>query len=297
MVELPTRPSHPAAPGALLDKRRVRRQFDNATGTYDGAAVLQRTVADRLVGRLDVVRSRPAAILDAGCGTGYCTRALARRYRRARITGIDLARTMAVAARRNAGWFARSRFVNADAERLPFPDACFDMVLSNFMLPWCDPATVFAETLRVLRPDGLFAFTSVGPDTLQELRAAWRQADPDAQWHPFLDMHDLGDALVHAGFVEPVMDVERFTLTYADVPALLRDLKALGFGNALQARRRALTGRSRFSRFRAAYEAKVTDTRLPATWEVVYGHAWAPHRLRGGRPVIPINPVRTTGAR
>lgn len=296
MVELPVKPSRPAAVGALFDKRHIRRRFEAAVHTYDAAAVLQRTVADRLVQRLDVVRFRPASILDAGCGTGYCARALVRKYPRAGVVGVDLAWGMAAAARRNAGWFARSRFVNADAERLPFADAGFDMVLSNFMLPWCDPAPVFAETLRVLRPDGLFGFTGLGPDTLRELRDAWRHADPDAPAHPFLDMHDVGDALVRAGFVDPVMDVERFTLTYADLPALLHDLKALGAGNVLRARSRGLTGRSRFDRFRTAYEATAAGGRLPVTCEVVYGHAWAPRRPRG-RAVIPIQPLSTSSSR
>lgn len=291
MVERSARPDRATASVPLLDKARVRRQFEAAVRTYDAAAVLQRTVADRLVQRLDVVRSRPVQILDAGCGTGYCSRVLARRYPRARIVGVDLARGMAAAARRKAGWFARSRFVNADAERLPFTDAGFDMVLSNFMLPWCDPARVFPELLRVLRPNSLFVFTSVGPDTLQELREAWRHGDADASRDPFLDMHDVGDALVRAGFVDPVMDVERFTLTYADLGGLLRDLKALGTGNALRMRPRGLIGRTRFDRFRAAYEAKREGGRLPATCEVVYGHAWTPRALAGGRRVVKINSV------
>jgi malonyl-CoA O-methyltransferase len=273
----------------VLDKRRIRKQFEAAVPTYDAAAVLQRTVADRLVQRLDAVSLKPEQILDAGCGTGYCARALARRSRRARVVGIDLVWRMAIEARRKAGWFARTRFVNADAERLPFAPAAFDMVLSNFMLPWCDPARVFAEFVRVLRAGGLFVFTSLGPDTLQELRAAWRRADADASLHVFLDMHDVGDALIRAGFVDPVMDVERFTLTYPDAKALLRDLKAVGAGNAQRLRRRGLVGRSRFERFCAAYAATREDRRLPATCEVVFGHAWAPESAVRGRRVVKIS--------
>jgi malonyl-CoA O-methyltransferase len=271
-----------------LDKSRIRKHFEAAVRGYDAAAVLQRTVADRLTARLDVVRARPQDILDAGCGTGYCTRLLARRYRGARVIGVDLVWRMAAEARRRAGWFARTRFVAADVERLPFEDAGFDLIVSNFMLPWCDPARVFAECLRVLRPDGLLVFTSLGPDTLLELRAAWRQIDPDAHPHPFLDMHDVGDALIRAGFVEPVMDVERYTLTYPDVRALVRDLKALGAGNARPPRRKGLAGRSRFERLRAAYAAYRRDGRLPATCEVVFGHAWVPRTSAGGRRVIRI---------
>lgn len=288
MAEHPAIPPSTGTFGDGLDKARIRKHFEAAVRRYDAAAVLQRTVADRLIARLDVVRAQPAQILDAGCGTGYCTRLLTRRYRRARIIGIDLVWRMAAEARRQAGWFARARFVGADAERLPFAPATFDLILSNFMLPWCDPARVFAECLRVLRPDGLLVFTSLGPDTLQELRAAWRQVDPDVPPHPFLDMHDVGDALIRAGFVEPVMDVERYTLTYPDVRALVRDLKALGAGNARPPRRKGLAGRSRFERLRAAYAADRRDGRLPATCEVVFGHAWAPRVVAGDRRVIRI---------
>jgi len=289
----PTVTDQPAKPLAAesapkVDKRRAARRFEAAVDTYDEAAVLQRTVADRLVGRLHVVRALPQDILDAGCGTGYCTRLLSRRYRRARVIGLDLVWRMAVAARRKAGWFSRARFVGGDAERLPFAAGTFDMVVSNFMLPWCDPALALAEFLRVLRPDGLLVFTTLGPDTLTELRAAWRHADPEAQSHVFLDMHDVGDALVRAGFVEPVMDVERYTLTYPDVDRLLRDLKALGAGSALPPQRRGLVARARFERFRAAYAPSPADGKLPATCEVVFGHAWAPRGFAGDRRVIKI---------
>ena len=282
----------PGRPSETLDRRVVRRHFARAAGTYDGAAVLQRRVADEMIQRLDVVRLQPRALLDLGCGTGYVTRALARRYRRARLVGLDVAHAMAAHARRAAGWFSRTRSVAGTAERLPFAAGAFDMVVSNFMLPWCEPAAVFAECRRVLRPNGLLVFTSLGPDTLAELREAWRRVDEAAHVHRFLDMHDVGDALVHAGFAEPVMDVERYTLTFADARAVVRDLRALGAQNAQRARPRGLTGRRRFERFLAAYDALAHDARVPATVEVVYGHAWAPRAPDGGRPVIPIRARR-----
>ncbi|MFL6648405.1 MAG: malonyl-ACP O-methyltransferase BioC [Sulfurifustaceae bacterium] len=275
------------------DKRRLRAQFERAAVSYDSAAVLARTVADRLIERLDVVRLVPQRALDAGCGTGYCTRALARRYRAAQVVGIDLAFAMVSEARRKAGWFSRSRFVSGDVERLPFADASFGLVSANFALTWSDPAIAFTELLRVLQPDGLLVFTTLGPDTLSELREAWRTVDETAHVHTFLDMHDIGDALVHAGFADPVMDVERYTLTYPDVPAVLRDLKALGVQNADPARRRGLTGRKRFQRFQSAYEACAEHGRIPATYEVVYGHAWAPaqRRTADGAVRIPIGRI------
>lgn len=275
------------------DKRRLRSQFERAAASYDSAAVLARKVADQLIERLDVVRAVPQRVLDAGCGTGYCTRALARRYRAAQVIGADIAFGMASEARRKAGWFARSRFVTGDVERLPFADASFGLVAANFTLMWSDPAVAFAELLRVLKPDGLLVFTTLGPDTLSELRDAWRAVDETTHVHAFLDMHDIGDALVHAGFTDPVMDVERYTLTYPDVPAVLRDLKALGMQNAAPARRRSLTGLNRFRRFQSAYETRADQGRVPATYEVVYGHAWAPaqRRIADGTVRIPVDRI------
>lgn len=292
MDEQPLRPDTPFA----LDKQRFRAQFDRAADTYDTAAVLQREVADRMIERLDVVKREPARILDVGCGTGYCTRLLARRYRRARITGVDIAWRMTAHARRAAGWFGQKHFVCGDSERLPFANGAFDMVTSNLMLQWCDPLTVFGEFVRVLEPGGLLMFTTFGPDTLLELKQAWRSADNAGHVHGFIDMHDLGDALVRAGFAEPVMDAERYTLTYGDVYGVMRDLKAIGAGNAQPSRPRGLTGRARFKRFQAAYETMAKDGRIPATYEVAYGHAWAPTAARprrdGSTVAIPLDQIR-----
>jgi malonyl-CoA O-methyltransferase len=281
----------------MLDKRRVRESFTRAADTYDGAAVLQREIADRLLERLEVVRLIPRRILDVGCGTGYDVRQLSRRYPRARVTGLDIAAPMARRARRRAGAWnrltGRCTFACGDAERLPLATASVDLVLSNLSLQWCDPPTVFGEARRVLRAGGLYMFTTFGPDTLRELRAAWQAVDQSPHVHGFLDMHDLGDMLIGAGFADPVMDVEHVTMTYADVMGVLRDLKGLGAHNMAAARARGLTGKTRFARFRAAYEALARDGRIPATYEVVYGHAWAPEteRARDGVAVVPLQRI------
>lgn len=271
---------HQDADGFTLDKRRLRTHFARAAATYDNAAVLQREIADRMLARLDVVKQMPQTILDAGCGTGYCTRALTKRYRHARVTGLDLAWPMTARAKRAAGWFARARFVCGDIEALPLPSASLDLIASNLTLQWCDLDVSLAELRRVLRPGGLLMFTSFGPDTLKELRAAWQAADADVHVHAFIDMHDIGDALMRAGFADPVMDVDRLTLTYASVEHMLRDLKELGASNAARGRARALTGKSRYARFKAAYQVLAHDGRIPATYEVVYGHAWVADETR-----------------
>jgi len=259
-----------------LDTARVRAAFDAAAGSYDEAAVLQAEVRGRLLERLDEVRLKPRTILDAGCGTGHAARALLERYRQARVIALDLAPGMLEATRKRRPWFRRLDLVCADAESMPLPARSVELVFSNLMLQWCnDPDRAFAEFHRVLVPDGLVMFTTFGPDTLKELRASWGAADGATHVSRFIDMHDLGDALVRAGFAEPVMDVEHFTLTYESVRALMRELKAMGAHNATAGRSRGLTGRGRLAAVEAAYEAMRRDGRLPSTWEVVYGHAWA----------------------
>jgi malonyl-CoA O-methyltransferase len=279
----------------MLDKARARAAFERAAATYDQAAVLQREVAGRLVERLDLIRLQPTRIVDVGCGTGYCTRALAQRYRGAEVVGIDIAHAMLRRAHGAGSWWqrvrgGRTRYACGDAESLPLPDAVADMIISNLMLQWCDPARVFAEFRRVLRPGGVLMFTSFGPDTLTELRAAWRAADTGIHVHAFLDMHDVGDALLRAGLAEPVMDVERLTLTYADAIEVMRDLKHIGAHNTALGRARGLTGKRHLARVREAYAARARDGRVPATFEVVYGHAWAPPQAAPARDagVVPL---------
>ncbi len=268
--------TEPSAPAIMLDKEQMRIAFERAAGTYDAAAVLQREIAGRMLERLELIRSRPRQILDAGCGTGHCTRALGRRYKRARIVGVDIAHAMVQAGQTRRRWRSRQRFVCGDAEALPLADGSVDMVVSNLTLQWCDADVVLPEFGRVLRPGGVVMFSSFGPDTLRELRAAWQAVDERPHVHAFPDMHDLGDATVRAGLVDPVMDVEHFTLTYPDVLALLRDLKNLGAHNVVRTRSRGLTGKHSFARFRSAYEAQAREGLIPATFEAVYGHAWAP---------------------
>lgn len=259
----------------VLDSAQVRRSFDRASSEYDRAAILQADVRARLLARLEYVKLTPALIVDAGCGTGHASRALKRLYRRARVIALDIAPGMLQAAGRQRGWFRRFDRVRADAAHLPFADASVDLVFSNLMLQWCnDPDALFAEFRRVLKPHGVLSFSTFGPDTLKELRAAWASVDDYTHVNRFIDMHDLGDALLRARLAEPVLDVEHFTLTYDDALALMKDLKAIGAHNVTAGRPAGLTGRGKLQAMTAAYEQRRTDGRLPATYEVVYGQAW-----------------------
>jgi len=259
----------------VLDSAQVRRSFDRASTEYDRAAILQADVRARLLARLQYVKLTPTLVVDAGCGTGHASRALKRSYPRARVIALDIAPGMLRAAGRQRGWFRRFDRVCADAAHLPLADASVDLLFSNLMLQWCnDPDALFAEFRRVLKPHGVLSFSTFGPDTLKELRAAWASVDDYTHVNRFIDMHDLGDALMRARLAEPVLDVENFTLTYGDVLALMKDLKAIGAHNVTAGRPAGLTGRGKLQAMTAAYEQRRTDGRLPATYEVVYGQAW-----------------------
>ena len=263
-----------------LDRRAVRRGFERAAGDYEEAALLQAEVLSRLLERLELTALAPGRILDLGTGSGRALKPLGRRYRGAALVAADLAPAMLHRARRSAPRLRRVGLVAAAAERLPFAADSFDLLVSNLTLQWCpDPDAVFREARRVLGERALFLFTTFGPDTLRELRAAWRGADGHTHVHDFADMHDLGDGLIRAGFAEPVMDVEHLTVTYATAGDLMRDLKRIGARNAAADRPRGLTGPRRMAAVAREYERFRRDGRLPATYEVVYGTAWTPVRL------------------
>ena len=285
----------------LPDKRAVRRAFGRASATYDQASILQAEVGARLLEHLAPITIEPRTLVDLGCGTGALLEPLRRRFPRAARVGVDFAHPMLrLAARRGPGWkrmlgMDRAALVCGDAERLPLAAGSAQLVFSNLALQWCDPKAVFAEASRVLQPGGLFIFSTFGPDTLKELRAAFAGVDGHEHVNTFVDMHDLGDALVHAGLADPVMEMEMLTLEYATLEALLHDLRAIGARNALPGRPRGLGGRERWRRVAAAYETRRREGVLPASYEVVYGHAWktAPRRLADGRQVIDFAGKRT----
>ena len=282
--------------------RAVRLSFQRAADRYDETAFLQQEVARRLDDHLDGVLIEPQRILDAGCGTGFGTSLLRARYPRADVVGLDLAEAMlhqATARQRGSVWEKlRARLISkvphfvplcGDIEHLPLARASLDVVWSSLALQWVgDLQASFKEMHRVLKPGGLFIFASFGPDTLKELRAASAGVDGHQHVNRFTDMHDVGDALVHAGFSNPVMEMEQITLTYADLPALLRDLKAIGAHTVLEGRREGLMGKSAWRKLLLNYEAFRQADRLPATYEVVYGHAWAERAqmLEDGRQII-----------
>ena len=264
-----------------LDRARLRASFERASRGYEAAAGLQAQIATELLERLELFRFAPQVVLDLGSGTGRVTGELKRRYPRACVIALDLAPGMLREARRHRWPWRRFERVCGDALRLPLADGSVDLIFSNLMLQWCEPlAVALAEVRRVLRPGGFFALSTLGPDTLHELRSAWAQADGYNHVNRFADMPEVGDALMRAGLMEPVLDVDRIELGYPDVLSLMHDLKAIGAHNVTAGRPRALAGRSRLARVQQAYESFRRDQRLPATYEVIYGACWG----AAGRP-------------
>jgi malonyl-CoA O-methyltransferase len=285
-----------------LDKAQIRLAFERAVATYDRAAVLQREVANRMAERLELVKMEPKVVVDAGCGTGYSLAALRSRYPKAHLIGLDMALGMLRRAgtRRHRSLFGHlsalfghsssaSSLLCADVERLPLKGSCISLLWSNLTLQWMNNLNVsFRECHRVLAPGGLLMFSIFGPDTLKELRASFARLDNFSHVNRFVDMHDIGDMLLHNGFSAPVMDMEYLTLTYEDLSALLKELKSIGAHNVTAGRRPGLMGKGEWEALQREYGAYRRDGRLPASFEVIYGHAWVGEKtgLADGRQVI-----------
>ena len=262
-----------------FDQQRVRRAFDRAAECYQQFAVLQNEVCSRLLEKLDMVKISPKLILDAGTGTGVAIPVLFKKYKKAQIVAFDLSENMLQKAGQQGSFLRAPSVVCGDVENLPFADNTFDLVFSSLSLQWCnDLGAAIVEAKRVLKPGGLFVFTTFGPDTLKELRHSWSQVDGKSHVNQFIDMHDIGDALLQQAFSEPVMEAEILTVTYDCVDRLMHDLKAIGANVTAQntATASGLRGKSILQAVRQNYERFRQDDLLPATYEIIYGHAWKP---------------------
>ena len=258
-----------------FDQARVRRAFDRAADCYEQFAVLQNEVCKRLLEKLEIVKINPQFILDAGAGTGAAIPTLFKRYKKAQLVALDLSENMLNKSRQHGNFLRSHHLVCADIEKLPFADDVFDLVYSSLSMQWCnDLNAALLEAKRVLKPGGLFVFSTFGPDTLKELRSSWAAVDTANHVNQFIDMHDIGDALLFDGFAEPVMEAEVLTVTYNSVDEIMHDLKAIGANVTAQRSRTGLGGKAVLQSLRQNYEQFRQNNLLPASYEIIYGHAW-----------------------
>lgn len=281
----------------MFDKKNTRQHFERAAETYDASAVLQREVAKRLVDRLEYIKINPSTALDIGCGTGYITHDLLVRYPKANTVALDLAIRMAQKTQDSANkswkkWLSKPPAICADAEQLPIKPESIDLITSSLMLQWSnDLGNTFKGFHSTLAPNGLLMFTTFGPDTLKEMSQSWSEVDDQPHTSQFADMHEIGDALLQAGFINPVMDMEVITMTYSSVRQLMKDIKNIGASNTHSNRSKGLMGKDKLKRFEQAYDKYKTEEGLyPASWEIIYGHAWVGEgvKLENFEKMIPI---------
>ncbi|SHN90302.1 Biotin synthesis protein BioC [Bathymodiolus heckerae thiotrophic gill symbiont] len=245
----------------------VRSAFNKASDNYNDHAFLQKEIALRLDEKLEVITSSSNVILDLGAGTGLLSTDLQKRFADSKIIALDFAQN---SLKNNTS----KHKICANANHLPLADNSINIVVSSLMMQWCpDLKQLFSEIHRVLENDGLILFSTFGPDTLKELKKSWSVVDNQTHVNTFTDMHDIGDQMLGAGFQSPVMEMEKLTLTYQIVTDLLRDLKAIG-AQTVDARSKSLMGKGKFQLMIQMYESYRQDGKLPATYEVIYGHAW-----------------------
>lgn len=256
-----------------IDQADMVQSFNRAAPHYEAVALIQHEIGNRLFDRLEYIKIEPNTIVDLGCSSGYYLAKLALLYPQATLIGIDLAEQMLASAAKKS--LPKTSYRCEDAQHTTLADHSVDLIFSNLLFQWCDAQQIIAECKRLLAPNGLLLFTSLGPDSLYELRACWKKLDQATHVNPFLDMHHVGDYLNKAAFVDPVVDSEYLTATFNDLTNLMYSLKIAGAHNVNTARNRGLTGKYKFQQLCQHYEAyRDEEGLLPITYEVVYGHAW-----------------------
>jgi malonyl-CoA O-methyltransferase len=274
----------------------LRNNFNRAASTYNHCALLSQEIGQRLDECLAFMRINPQRILDLGAATGYTSGLLAKRYPVAQVIAVDFAQQMLLHIPKSSASKTHLQRICADAEKLPFMAHSFDLIVSNLMLPWCfDLPPIFQQVSQALKPGGLFLFSTFGPDTLYELGVSWAAVDDMPHVHPCYDLHDMGDIMLKAGLVDPVINQEILTLSYKSPQALFADLKGTGSQNMLHQQRPGLTGKTRWQQFLRNYQEYRDDNgRIPAKFEIVYGHAWRSTRTvaTGNTVLVPIHQIK-----
>ena len=258
-----------------IDRTHMIRAFNKAAAHYETGALIEQAIGNRLLARLDYIKITPHTIVDLGCGTGHYLGKLAAYYPQAQLIGIDLAQDMLKIAAAKSSMNTPIRYRCEDAEQTTLADHSVDLIFSNLLFQWCNIDAIAAECKRLLKPRGLVLFSSLGPDTLCELRRCWAKIDNAVHVNHFIDMHHLGDCFMQAQFLDPVMDCEYLTATFSDIIDLMYSLKTVGAHNVNMGRHEGLTGKGKLHQLSRHYEAYRDETGLlPATYEAIYGQAW-----------------------
>jgi malonyl-CoA O-methyltransferase len=264
----------------LSNHQFIRDTFERIAGRYEQHAALEQEVCTRLLERTAFNRRSPLQILDLGCGTGTGSARLKQTFRKARVVGLDTSLAMLSQVRRQSSMLRPLKTVCGDIGALPFSARSADMVFSNLASYWCpEPMAMFSEFRRVLRPDGMLLFSTFGPATMNELGEAWAGVDEEVELPVFPDLLEIGNALVAAGFREPVMDREMITLSYPQLDALFDELEATGTSLLVRGWGRWKTARAELKQ---AYAPMLRDGKYPLSFEIVYGTAFGP---RDGQPM------------
>ena len=266
----------------MINKEYKRKSFNRAATTYDTCSTLQDTISDNLIERLKTIKFEPLDILDLGCGTGTNGLNLRKKYKKSRIINYDFSENMLKEACIKQKLFILDKinpspysYICADIEAIPLEENSLDLVWSSSTLQWCNELDlVFNQVKKILKPGGLFIFSTFGPNTLNELREITENLFNEKKTSTFIDMHNLGNLLMDSGFSDSILDTENFTVTYNEVERLFKDIKSIGATNGNISKNRGLSGRSFTKKIIQKYENYRTNNLLPASYEVIYGHAW-----------------------
>lgn len=276
----------------------IGQAFNAHANEYECEAQVQLEIGQRLFERLEYLKISPRYILDIGCGPGTFSTQLSQRYPTAEIVALDIAHAMLLIAKTKQTETHPLHVVNADMHHMPFATGQFDLIFSNQVLHWSHSLpTVLKEWQRILRPGGCVLFSTLGPDTFQEIRQAFQQVDNYAHVNTFHDMHHVGDGLL-AQFEDPVVDMEEIRAHFPSLSSLLHSLKAQGVKNIHEKRKTGLTGKDSWRRFEQYMTLTQTDTqKYPLTYEVVYGQAWKSEQHRAnasGEATITVAELKTS---
>ena len=258
----------------MLNRKHIRQRFERTANQFDNADFVHKKTRKGLIERLGPVLFKASSILDLGSATGSASNELRSRFKRANIVSLDISHNMLCKAREKKSWFSKAAYAQADAISLPFKNSCFDLVFANMLLPWLnDPQVVFQEITRVLRKGGVFAFTTLGPDSFREIARSWNEIDSKAHVNQFIDMHNLGDGLVNSGLRDPVVDVDRLLISYKNSETMINDLKNSGSRNVLETRNQTMTGKESFKQMIKTLTNPSTGE-IKLSLELIYGHCW-----------------------